>query len=72
MNCRPLQCLTDYHSGTVRALVGGRPPPVFAGFNRAFQARRQIGSLMKPLLYTLALEDPNQFTLASILYDEPR
>lgn len=62
--------LTDYHSGTVRALVGGRAP-VFAGFNRAFQARRQIGSLMKPLLYTLALEDPNQFTLASILYDEP-
>ncbi|MCL5254922.1 MAG: penicillin-binding protein 1B [Gammaproteobacteria bacterium] len=62
--------LTDYHSGTVRALVGGRTP-VFAGFNRAFQARRQIGSLMKPLLYTLALEDPNQYTLATMLYDEP-
>lgn len=62
--------VTDYHTGTVRALVGGRTP-VFGGFNRAFQTRRQIGSLMKPLLYTLALEDDAQFSLATMLHDEP-
>ncbi|TRW48165.1 penicillin-binding protein 1B [Aliidiomarina halalkaliphila] len=62
--------ISDYRDGTVRALIGGRTP-VNAGFNRAFQARRQIGSLMKPLVYTLALEDSQRYSLGSILYDEP-
>lgn len=61
--------VTDYRAGTIRALVGGRMP-VQGGFNRAFQARRPIGSLMKPFVYALALEDENQFSLASILIDE--
>lgn len=62
--------ISDYRDGTVRALIGGRSR-VNAGFNRAFQARRQIGSLMKPFVYTLALENERAFTLGSVLMDEP-
>ncbi len=61
--------VTDYRAGTIRALVGGRAP-VQGGFNRAFQARRPIGSLIKPFVYSLALEDESQFSLASIIHDE--
>ncbi|AWN23861.1 peptidoglycan glycosyltransferase [Deinococcus irradiatisoli] len=48
--------LLDPMNGEVRALVGqkltgGRP----ADWNNAVQARRQVGSSVKPLLYTLAL-----------------
>lgn len=60
--------VTDHQTGTLRAMVGGRMP-VQGGFNRAFQARRQIGSLIKPFVYTLALEDSAQFSLATILDD---
>ncbi|WP_194757056.1 penicillin-binding protein 1B [Aliidiomarina indica] len=62
--------ISDYRDGTIRALIGGRTP-VNAGFNRAFQARRQIGSLLKPFVYAVALEDSDQYSLASILFDEP-
>lgn len=62
--------VTDYRTGTLRALVGGRAP-LQGGFNRAFQARRPIGSLIKPFVYSLALEDEDQFSLASVLIDEP-
>ena len=48
--------LLDPSSGEVRALVGqkltGSRP---ADWNNAVQARRQVGSSIKPLLYTLAL-----------------
>jgi penicillin-binding protein 1B len=39
----------------VLALVGGRRVG-FEGFNRALDARRQIGSLIKPVVYLAALE----------------
>ncbi|MBE0714017.1 MAG: hypothetical protein IH583_16710, partial [Candidatus Aminicenantes bacterium] len=38
-------------------------------FNRAVQAPRQTGSVIKPLLYTAALE--HGFTPASVIVDEP-
>lgn len=49
--------LLDPQSGAVRALVGqklyaGQSPPEW---NNALQAKRQVGSSIKPLLYTLAL-----------------
>jgi penicillin-binding protein 1B len=48
----------DPHSGAVRAMVGGRN--VQAGdFNRAFQALRQPGSAIKPVVYAAAL-DPDR------------
>lgn len=57
-------------SGEVRALVGDRRfrRP---GFNRALDARRPIGSVIKPFLYLLALADPQRYTLATLLNDAP-
>ncbi len=62
--------LTEHRSGAVRALVGGKSP-VAGGFNRALDARRPIGSIIKPWVYAIALEQPEQFTLATIIDDSP-
>lgn len=43
-------------NGGVSAVVGGRGEHTFRGYNRATMAKRQPGSTMKPLVYTLALE----------------
>ena len=61
--------VTDAANGEVLALVGGRQAG-FAGFNRALDARRQVGSLIKPAVYLAALEHPGKFSLASLLDDE--
>jgi penicillin-binding protein 1B len=55
-------------NGDVLAVVGGRDPS-YKGFNRALNAERQIGSLIKPVIYLAALQDPSRYTLASILDD---
>lgn len=57
-------------TGAITAMLGGRQP-IAGGFNRAINARRQIGSLMKSLVYTEALREPDRFTLATVLADEP-
>ncbi len=57
-------------SGEILALVGDRHPQV-QGFNRALDARRPIGSLIKPVVYLTALEDPARYTLATLLADTP-
>ncbi|MEM1113422.1 MAG: penicillin-binding protein 1B [Pseudomonadota bacterium] len=57
-------------TGEVAALVGGRNPR-FAGFNRALDARRPAGSLLKPAVYLAALEQPGRYSLASSLSDTP-
>lgn len=62
--------VTRFDSGEVAALVGGRKLR-FAGFNRALDARRPAGSLLKPAVYLSALEQPGRYTLASVLADEP-
>ena len=56
------------NNGDVLALVGGRVP-TFSGFNRALDARRQIGSLIKPVIYLSALTHPDEYTLATVLDD---
>jgi penicillin-binding protein 1B len=62
--------VTDIASAEIRALVGDRQSG-FAGFNRALDAKRPVGSLIKPAIYLAALERFEQFNLASLLADEP-
>lgn len=50
------------------AVVGGRDPR-FEGFNRARDAVRQIGSLVKPAVYLTALQDSQRFTAVTPLED---
>ena len=62
--------VSDVASGEIRALVGDR----VAGrnyFNRALDARRQIGSVIKPLVYLLALEHVDDYNLITPIRDEP-
>jgi len=58
----------DPNNGAVRALVGGFDFNQ-SMFNRATQALRQVGSNIKPFLYTAAMD--RGLTLASILNDVP-
>ena len=62
--------VTNPETGEVQALLGSRQPG-YAGFNRAIDAVRQIGSLVKPVIYLTALEQPSKYTLTSWVADEP-
>lgn len=62
--------LAESQSGEVSALVGDRQPG-YAGFNRALDALRPIGSLVKPAVYLAALMQPERYSLLSWLQDQP-
>jgi len=62
--------VTSTQNAEVQALVGGRDPR-YEGFNRALDARRPIGSLIKPVVYLTALQSPSKYTLATLLDDSP-
>ncbi|MEJ2200267.1 MAG: penicillin-binding protein 1B, partial [Desulfuromonadaceae bacterium] len=62
--------VTSTQNAEVQAVVGGRNPR-FEGFNRALDAQRPIGSLIKPAIYLAALEQPQRYTLATPLDDSP-
>lgn len=61
---------SDIKTGEIRALVGDRNARVH-GFNRALDARRPIGSVVKPAVYLTALAQPQRYNLATPLKDEP-
>ncbi|HEX5694632.1 MAG TPA: penicillin-binding transpeptidase domain-containing protein, partial [Arenimonas sp.] len=62
--------LTDTSSGEVLAMVGNRDTDQ-PGFNRALEAQRPVGSLLKPMVYLLALAQPDRWSLATPVDDTP-
>ena len=58
----------DNRTGEIRAMVGGFSFDR-SKFNRATQARRQLGSIFKPIVYTTAID--RGFTPVSVFIDEP-
>jgi penicillin-binding protein 1B len=60
--------VTAIENGEVLAVVGDRAPRN-SGFNRALDAVRPIGSLIKPAVYLTALENHERYNLASLLDD---
>jgi penicillin-binding protein 1B len=62
--------VSSTQNGEIQAIVGGRDAR-YAGFNRAIDTQRPIGSLVKPLVYLTALEQPDRYTLITPLDDSP-
>ncbi|MCH4295299.1 PBP1A family penicillin-binding protein [Shewanella sp. 3B26] len=58
----------DPHNGAIRALVGGYSFSQ-SQFNRVTQAKRQLGSNIKPFIYAATLE--KGFTLATLINNAP-
>ncbi len=70
-NTRDLQAAlisANPQTGAVVALVGSGDE--FTGFNRAIDAKRQVGSLLKPVIYLMALQS-GEYNLASSVNDTP-
>ena len=61
--------VTSPQSGDVIAIVGSRNVG-YDGFNRALDARRAMGSLVKPFVYLTALES-GRYNAATIIQDVP-
>jgi penicillin-binding protein 1A len=62
-----LVALNPYDGG-IEALIGGFNYQ-FSQYNRVTQAKRQVGSNIKPFVYSAALD--NGYTLASVVNDAP-
>ncbi|MCD6042268.1 MAG: penicillin-binding protein, partial [Burkholderiales bacterium] len=60
--------ITDPQTGEVQALVGARDVR-YRGYNRALDAARPVGSLLKPAIYLTALSEPQKYTLLTKLDD---
>tara|TARA_R110001592_G_scaffold104699_1_gene294592 strand:- start:8578 stop:10860 length:2283 start_codon:yes stop_codon:yes gene_type:complete len=56
-------------SAEVVGLIGDKQPQ-YQGFNRALDAKRPIGSLIKPAIYLSALAQPQKYHLSSLLNDQ--
>jgi len=61
--------VTDVTSGEILSVVGDRQPN-YVGFNRAIDAYRQTGSVIKPFVYLTALQRPSDFNLTSLIKDQ--
>jgi penicillin-binding protein 1B len=62
--------VTGSRDGEVQALIGARDP-ADPGFDRALDAQRPIGSLIKPFVYLVALAQAQKYSLATLLDDAP-
>jgi len=62
--------ISSVQGSEVLAVIGGRDAR-YAGYNRALDAKRQIGSLVKPAIYLAALETPRMFNLSTPISDGP-
>jgi penicillin-binding protein 1B len=62
--------VTSVGSGEILAMVSDKNPR-FGGYNRVLDAKRQMGSLMKPFVYLAALEIPQAYNLMTPLNDDP-
>ena len=62
--------LTENNTGEIVAMVGGRDPRS-SNFNHAIDAKRPVGSMLKPFVYLLALSDPANYALGSTISDAP-
>jgi penicillin-binding protein 1B len=62
--------IASVDQGEVVAVVGDRTPQQ-AGFNRALDMKRPIGSVIKPAVYLTALSRPEAYNLLTTLYDTP-
>ncbi|MCX7066864.1 MAG: penicillin-binding protein 1B [Methylococcales bacterium] len=60
--------VTHRDSGEIAALTSGRQN-LPSGFNRALDAVRPIGSLIKPVVYLTALEYPEKYTITTPVID---
>lgn len=67
-NLQTTTIITRRENGEIVALAGGRSP-YNTGFNRALDAVRPIGSLIKPVVYLTALEYPQKYTISTIIKD---
>ena len=61
--------ITSPQSGDVIAIVGGRDVG-YDGFDRALDARRSMGSLVKPFIYLTALES-GRYNATTVVQDAP-
>ncbi len=62
--------VSSTQQGEILALVGGREAR-YAGYNRAVDALRPIGSLAKPIVFLTALEKQDRYSLVTPLDDSP-
>ncbi len=62
--------VSDTGNGEVLAMVGNRRSDQ-PGFNRALEAQRPVGSLLKSFVYLLALAQPDKYSLATWVDDSP-
>jgi penicillin-binding protein 1B len=67
-NLEAASVITRRDSGEIAALTSGREV-VSSGFNRALDAVRPIGSLIKPVIYLTALNDSKKYTITTSVSD---
>ncbi len=61
--------VTNTNNADVLAIVGDKQP-TYAGFNRALDALRPVGSLIKPAIYLTALQQKDKYSLVTIINDK--